>query len=209
MRPWRACSRSNELHGVRATYSVLGTLWREKAPLIAAHDDHAVAFHSFDHRCEDLSQLARVRRVDLQVKGYRPPRSVITAEVTDYTLAYWNFEWLLSSARSLGCSEPRLENGIVKIPIQLDDWGLHTGEQTVAQWMQRLDALVAAHDFVAIGLHDCYARHWLDGYGELLEQLKGAGELWTCDQVVHRVRFENTLRPTAPRASCTGAAAAG
>lgn len=195
-------------HGVRTTYCILGTLLGEKAPVIAAHDDHAVAFHSFDHRVEDLSQLERVRRVDLQVKGYRPPQSVITAEVTDYALAYWNFEWLLSSARSLGSSEPHLEKGIVKIPVHLDDYPLHTGALTPAEWMRRLNALIAAHDFVAVGLHDCYARHWLDGYGQLLAQLERSGELWTCDQVAHRVLFENRLRPASLRPSNTQEAVA-
>jgi hypothetical protein len=181
--------------GVRATYSVLGTLWREKAPLIVAHDDHSVAFHSYDHRLDDLRQLERVRRVDLQVKGYRPPQSLITAEVTDYALAYWNFEWLLCSAYSLGFSKPRLENGIVKIPIHLDDYPMHAGELTRSQWTERLRALVATQDFVAVGLHDCYARHWLADYEELIEWLAQAGELLTCDQVVNRVLFENALRP--------------
>jgi len=187
--------------GVRATYCVLGALWREKAPLVAAQDDHSVAFHSYDHSLDDLHQLERVRRVDLQVKGYRPPRSVITAEVTDYALAYWNFEWLLSSARSLGCSEPRLENGIVKIPIHLDDYPMHTGELTAPQWMERLRARVATQDFVAIGLHDCYARHWLGNYCELLDWLAEAGELWSCDEVVNRVFFDSALRPPAPSQS--------
>jgi hypothetical protein len=139
--------------------------------------------------------------VDLQVKGYRPPQSRLTAEITDYTLAYWNFEWLLSSARSLGSSEPRLQNGIVKIPIHMDDYDMQTGDLSYGQWLQRLDSLVATRDFVAVGLHDCYARHWLDGYAELLGRLEHAGELWTCDQVVNRVRFENTLRSTASRPS--------
>jgi hypothetical protein len=181
-------------HGVRATYQVLGRLFHDTAPIIAASDRHALAFHSYDHQVGDPSQLARTREVDLQVKGYRPPQSAITADLSDYILAYWNFEWLLSSARSLGFPEPRVENGIVKIPVHLDDWPLHTGELTRTQWMALLRDEIQKREVVVISLHDCYARRWLDWYPELLTELQGLGELWTCEQVVNRERLRSALR---------------
>jgi len=181
-------------HGVRTTYQVLGRLFHDIAPVIAASDSHALAFHSYDHQVGDPSQLARTRDVDLQVKGYRPPQSAITGDLSDYILAYWNFEWLLSSARSFGFQEPRVENGIVKIPVHLDDWPLHTGELTRTQWMARLRDEIAKRDTVVISLHDCYARRWLDWYPELLAELQSFGQLWTCEQVVNRERFRSALR---------------
>ena len=33
-----------------------------------------------------------------------------------------------------------------------------------------------------VGLHDCYAHHWLDRYPALLEKLRGAASLATLDQ---------------------------
>ena len=183
-------------HGVRATYQVLGRLFRDAAPVITASDTHALAFHSYDHRIGDPSQLARTREVDLQVKGYRPPQSKITADLSDYNLSYWNFEWLLSSASGFGFYEPKVQNGIVKIPVHLDDWPLQTSQLTRAQWMARLCEEIRTRDFVALSLHDCYARQWLDWYPELLTELQALGELWTCDQVVNRERFRSAL-PTA------------
>jgi hypothetical protein len=179
--------------GVGATYAILGRIFARAAPLVRAAGRHSVAFHSFDHRHDDCGQLPRVREVDLQVQGYRPPRSVITAELSAYDLAYWNFEWLLSSARSLGIDEPRLEHGIAKIPVALDDYPLHTGTTTRAAWIERLRREVASRPFVAVGLHDCYAREWLDWYPDLLAMLAEAGELCTVDDVVHRLRFATAL----------------
>jgi hypothetical protein len=181
-------------HGVRATYQVLGRLFRDLAPVILASDSHALAFHSYDHQIGDPSQLARTREVDLQVKGYRPPQSKLTADLSDYILAYWNFEWLLSSWLTFGFHEPRVENGIVKIPVHLDDWPLHTNQLTRAQWMARLREELSKRDTLVISLHDCYARQWLDWYPELLTELQGLGELWTCDQVVNRERFRSALQ---------------
>ena len=155
---------------------------------------HALAFHSYDHKVGDPTQLARTREVDLQVKGYRPPQSKITADLSDYTLAYWNFEWLLSSASSFRFPEPRIENGIVKIPVHLDDWPLHTGALTRAQWMARLRDEIAKRDILVISLHDCYARQWIDWYPDLLTELQGLGELWTCEQVENRERSRRALR---------------
>ena len=143
---------------------------------------HGLAFHSYDHRAEALDQLPRVRGVDLQVRGYRPPRSLLTAELTDHALSYWNFEWLLCSARRLG-QEIRLVNGLVKIPVHLDDYHLHTGALDRTAWLRELRALLARLPFVGLGLHDCYAGRWLDWYGDLLDELAATGDLRTCDEL--------------------------
>ncbi|MBV9082460.1 MAG: hypothetical protein JOZ62_07295, partial [Acidobacteriaceae bacterium] len=103
--------------GVTGTYDVLGTLLNSKREEISlSNPAHSIAFHSYDHDVASTNQLERCRTVDLQIKGYRPPRSVVTEELSDSNLAYLNFEWLASSVRSLGFSNCRLENGIVKIP---------------------------------------------------------------------------------------------
>lgn len=168
--------------GVRATYNILGTLFAETQDMVAAHG-HALGFHTYDHAPDGVDQLPRVRRLDLQVRGYRPARSLLTPEVTDYRLSYFNFEWLLCSAKTLGFDRPRIEGGIVKIPVHLDDYGLHTGELTYPVWMERLRRLLATRRFVAIGLHDCYGHHWLDRFGEFLVELGGAGTFKTCDDI--------------------------
>lgn len=190
-------------HGVFTTYSVLGRLFRDKAPVILCSGSHSLAFHSYDHQIGGHTQLAQVRQVDLQVRGYRPPQSKITKELSDYALGARDFEWLLSSARSLNLEQPAIERGIVKIPVHLDDWPMQSGAMTREQWIERLRDEIRTRDFVAVGLHDCYARHWIDWYPELLEELKQLGELWTCDQVVNRERFRSALSAGQPATTQT------
>jgi hypothetical protein len=173
--------------GVRATYNILGTLFREKAELVASYGSHAFGFHSFNHRIGDLAQLKRCREINLKVRGYRPPRSIITPELTDYRLSYHNFEWLLNAAGTMASPDPRLENGIVKIPVHLDDYPLASGALTFPEWRAAALRLADERSFVAIGLHDCYAGCWLGAYAELLEQLAQRGALWTCDDVSAQV----------------------
>jgi hypothetical protein len=176
-------------HGVKTTYNILGQLFARNAPLITKHADHSIAFHTYNHRLDSLDQLQQVRGVDLQVKGYRTGRSVITEELTDYALTLHNFEWLMSSACSFGFDLPKLENGVVKIPAHLDDYLLSSGELNYEEWMNRLMTMVKEERFVSLGLHDCYSRFWIDRYSELLDRLKKVGELWTCDQITNQVYF--------------------
>ena len=49
------------------------------------------------------------------------------------------------------------------------------------EWEARMLDLVVARDFVAIGLHDCYAEFWLPHYERFLRQLKETASLITMD----------------------------
>ncbi len=187
--------------GIRATYNVLGEQFARKIPTILASDSHSIAFHTYNHRLDDLDQLAQVRRVNLQVKGYRPARSIVTSELSDYNLAFHNFEWLMSSASSLKRDLPGLENGIVKIPVHLDDYSLSTGAESYEEWVSQLLALVNEKSFIAVGLHDCYSRRWIDRYAELLSSLQSAAEFWTGDQVLDHVIFSDAPAKVVPRGS--------
>jgi hypothetical protein len=164
---------------------VLGSLLAARRGPIEAHG-HALAFHSFDHRIDALDQLPRVREVDLQIHGYRPAQSIVTAELTEERLSYFNFEWLVGSAHRFGFAECRLERGIVKIPVHADDWALQTGRLGYAEWRRELRPLVERHPVVVLGLHDCYARHWLPDYPDLLAELRAAGDLVTCEDLADR-----------------------
>ncbi len=163
------------------TYCVVGSFMSEVRGAVEA-DGHCLAFHSFDH---DLGreQLGRCREVDYRVKGYRAPRSQFTEELTDERLCWHNFEWFASSQSALGFNRPRLHHRLVKIPIYLDDSELHRGKFSFDQWAARVLDLASRHDFLAIGLHDCYAAHWLPGYPHLLEELGRRAEFRTMDEV--------------------------
>lgn len=166
---------------VKATYHVLGCLLSDVREKIEQRG-HCIAFHSYDHDLE-REQLAACRKVDYRIKGYRPPRSRITPELTDETLCFRNFEWLASSARSIGTRTPKIENGIVKIPILFDDSDLYKRRLTYEEWERRALAIIEQHDFVAFGLHDCYGRYWLHAYRDFLKRIRGLGTLKTLNEV--------------------------
>ena len=187
---------------VRATYNVVGSLFARKKDEIRAAGPHCLAFHSYDHVVENERQLPRCREVDLQVRGYRTPNSRITPELTDYSLSYYNFEWLASGLHSLlrdcpgidyerlptgferlasnGCG---LQNGIVKIPVLTDDHLIATGQMDYGEWSRRLLETARNSAILSFGLHDCYARFWIDSYAELLDALSGIGRFVTADEL--------------------------
>jgi len=174
--------------GVRATYNVLGSLLDEIREKIQ-RDGHCVGFHSYDHRAEQ--QLAQCRRVDYRIKGYRPPNSTITPELSENELCWHNFEWLASGSSSLGFHEPRLENRVVKIPISFDDFDLFCGRKSFEEWRRMATDKMRRYDFVVFSLHDCYARYWLPEYESFLREICSLGNLRTLDEVAADVFLAN------------------
>jgi hypothetical protein len=175
-----------EAAGVQATYNVVGSILPEVQETLASRG-HCVAFHSFDHssraNTEPNDQLSRCRRVNYRIKGYRPPRSLITRETSDKALAFHNFEWLASSQGSLGVDEPKLSGRLVRLPIALDDFPLYRGMLTYELWERLLLRLVEDRSFTAVSLHDCYAGWWLDRYPALLDRLADQARLCTMDEI--------------------------
>jgi hypothetical protein len=130
--------------------------------------------------------------VDYRLKGYRAPQSRITPDLSDAALLRFNFEWFASSSHSLGIDAPRFENGIVKIPIHLDDFDLHTGRVDYDSWERDLLRRAESADFIAVGLHDCYGPHWLPRYRGLLERLGELARLTTFDEVLNETALGAT-----------------
>ncbi|MBV9156476.1 MAG: hypothetical protein JO097_09455, partial [Acidobacteriaceae bacterium] len=180
--------------GVKATYNLVGLLYPELHDTIK-RKGHAISFHSYDHQVPDdlaesdgSEQLAQCRGVDYRVKGYRPVQSKLTPGLNDTSLSEFNFEWLASSNFSLGdADDPFMTNGIVKIPVHLDDYSMFRGGVSYDQWVSHAFDLIAARDFVVIGLHDCYARFWLNHYEEFLGSVKQKADLVTLNDVAARV----------------------
>jgi len=197
--------------GVRVTYNVLGCFFDEVRNGIERRG-HCIAFHSFDHRISKFwplpkvrekllkalpaviasrhnpvsDQLAQVRAIDYRVKGYRPAQSRLTGELSDRRLCFHNFEWLASSAYSLGHRVPRVENRIVKIPILFDDFDMYRHGVSYDAWEHKAMQTVDQSGFIAFGLHDCYGDFWLPRYESLLGKLAGLGTLRTLDEVANR-----------------------
>jgi hypothetical protein len=172
--------------GVRATYFVVGSLMSELRDGIESAR-HSLAFHSFDHRLDREDQLTRCRKVDYRIKGYRPPRSRMTAELSDRSLLFHNFEWLASSPRSLGTPVPEMRAGLVRLPIALDDFPMYARELPYELWERDALGRIAGSDFAAISFHDCYAPYWLPHYPSFLEKVRQMGELRTLDEVAAEV----------------------
>jgi len=172
--------------GVRTTYCVVGEMLGEVRAAIEA-GGHGLAFHSFDHRIDREDQLHRCREADYRIKGYRPPRSQITAELSDRNLLRHNFEWLANGQRALGVSAPQLRAGIVRLPVTRDDFALHTGDLDYPEWEAQVLGQAQSRSFTAVGLHDCYAHTWIEHYPALLERLGEVAELWTFDRVAAEV----------------------
>jgi hypothetical protein len=167
--------------GVRATYSVVGSFLDEVRSRIE-RDGHCIAFHSYDHD-RVREQLPACRRVDYRIKGYRAPQSRLTPELSGTRLQWHNFEWLASSATAFGFGLPRLDQRLVKIPIELDDFPMHEGRLTYEVWRGKVMEALRQTGFLAFGLHDCYAKHWLPHYQQLLTELQGQARFRTLDQV--------------------------
>jgi hypothetical protein len=200
----------------KATYNVLGLLFEEVREEIERRG-HCLAFHSYDHEIDERPvadrlyrlldrwrggtaaagvdgesrQLNKCRELDYRVKGYRPPRSRLTRELSDANLCFHNFEWLANSPRSLGGPTPRLANRLVKIPILCDDFELYRGVP-YDEWEQRVIRTLGEHEFGCVCLHDCYAGFWLPRYKELLGRIQELGRLRTMDQVAAGVTFANS-----------------
>lgn len=169
--------------GVAATYNVVGALFDRLRDTIASHR-HCLAFHSFDHRSDDeTSQIPRCRQVDYRIKGYRPPRSILTPELTDENLCFHNFEWLASSAYSFGTRTPSFGRGLARIPIAFDDFAMYHDGLAYDVWERQALAALEGEESVAFCLHDCYADRWLPHYAGLLKKVRNLGRLRTVDQV--------------------------
>jgi hypothetical protein len=109
--------------GLRVSYNMVGLLFENVREMIE-RDGHCITFHSYDYYLsKDI--LSNLRVVDINVKEYRTPRSLVTEELNETNLSQYDFEWLASSATSLGIELPVVQNGIVKIPIRYDDFELH------------------------------------------------------------------------------------
>jgi hypothetical protein len=194
--------------GISGTYNVVGQLLPDVRAEIEA-GRHCLAFHSYDHRlprgptlpkplrrllrgprtsrvtgaAPRLDQLSACRRVDYRLKGYRVPRSRLTADLSDENVLFHNFEWVASSAFSLGFAQPRLRNGVVWIAVHMDDYALYRRGQTFESWREETLAKLAPQAVAVVSLHDCYADLWLPQYDRLLAELRELGEVRTLDEV--------------------------
>ena len=211
--------RCEDTAGIKATYNVLGCLFAEVRAEIE-RGGHCLAFHSYDHRIHRwwpvikhyyrvrrllaslcggdgieryIDQLSRCRLVDKRVRGFRPPRSRLTAEWNDYNLVLRNFDWCATSARQVGRARPIMHNRLVKIPVHFDDFPLYCRDTSFAEWEKQAMVTIERNPFTVFDLHDCYADFWLPQYPAFLKEIESLGTCKTLDQVAHEVLFAHSL----------------
>jgi hypothetical protein len=139
-----------------------------------------------------IKQLDECRRIDYRIKGFRPPQSVITPEYNDVNLCYHNFEWLAGDPRSLNTRRSKLENRIVKIPLTFDDYAMYKHKLSYDEWERIAIDKIEQNEFVAFGLHDCYAQYWLPHYRTFLERIRSLGVFKTLNEVADEVFLAST-----------------
>lgn len=191
---------------IKATYNVAGLLFNELKERIEK-GGHCLGFHSYDHKTAGflplksmlrnmlglpVPELYKLRDIDYRIRGYRPPRSKLTPDICDRNLCYYNFDWLASSAGSLGLKFPTMQNRIVKIPVLFDDYDLYKKKTGYEEWESRALDAIRKNYFVAFSLHDCYAEYWLPHYGEFLKKISALGEFMTLDEVADKVILGNS-----------------
>lgn len=211
--------RCENAAGLKATYNVLGCFFDEVRAEIECNG-HCLAFHSYNHQIRKYwrltkhyyrvrravaslngggqngkyrDQLYRCRLVDRRVRGFRPPGSFATAEWSDYNLVFRNFEWYATSPWRIGSDRPVMRNRLVKIPLRFDDFPLYKSGVPFGDWEKRALTRIERHDFVAFGLHDCYADFWLPHYGTFLKKIAGLGNFKTLDDVANETLLAHAV----------------
>ena len=84
-----------------------------------------------------------------------------------------------------------MQNRLVRVPILFDDFPLFQRRMSYAEWEQTALERIENNHFVAFGLHDCYAPHWLPHYPDFLRRLRGLGALRTINAVASDVIMRN------------------
>jgi peptidoglycan/xylan/chitin deacetylase (PgdA/CDA1 family) len=162
-------------------------LWRARRALLSRRNGSPARTEVKDGATpgyfDTIDQPRLCRTVDYRIRGYRPPQSRVTPDAGDLNLVRHNFRWLLSSSDSLASKEPVVRHGLVKIPVEIDDFDLHRGTRSYGSWHRAVITLARDRTFLAVSVHDCYARHWLHGYPRLLDELQRLAPLVTMDEI--------------------------
>jgi len=153
-------------YGVSVTYNVVGRIFEEQPDLVEwiVAGGHEVAFHSYEHQPDwqpkyYIPNVESCRRASKAPLGYSSPRS----EWDEATLKslwgnrfVWNAEYDESSGPYL------IHKGLVRLPIATDDWFVHTGEQTIDEWVRLFRDLTRSRRYFGFGSHDSFTSFAVD-----------------------------------------------
>jgi hypothetical protein len=145
-------------YNISVTYNVVGKLFQEQQDLIEwiLQEEQELAFHSYNHLSDwnpeyYSDEIDLCRKVSSLPCGYRSPRSRWN-QTTLKSLWERGFLW---NAEYDKHKEPYfIYKGLVRLPIAADDYFLHTGTQTVDEWVQQFSKLLKSRPYFAFGSHD-------------------------------------------------------
>ena len=127
-------------YGIRATYNVVGRLFREQPDMIdwIAGEGHEIAFHSYNHRIdcpaeEFRREIGLCRKISPEPRGYRSPQSRWSRDTLEGLCAH-DFSW---NAESDKATAPYVILGdLVRLGISGDDWSLHRDGMPAERWVK-------------------------------------------------------------------------
>ena len=73
------------------------------------------------------------------------------------------------------------------------DFDLFQRRLSYEEWEAKAIRQIQERDFVAFGLHDCYAQYWLPHYADFLKKIREMGRLRTLDQIAHEVYLSHSV----------------
>jgi SAM-dependent methyltransferase len=175
--------------GVSCTYNVVGRLMGQQPDLVRLIRDagHEIAFHSFRHEPDwgpkrFLDNVRACRNADGDIKGYRSPRSQWNDDVLT---ELWRLGFLWSAESDTSPQPYFIHKGLVRLPIAIDDWGLHTGKLSEVDWLGRVQHHHAQRTCFGVGTHDCVFAQDPDRYLALYRRLL----CWIRDQGIETATF--------------------
>lgn len=164
---------------VHTTYNIVGRLFKDQPDLIETilTAGNETAFHSYNHQRDwspryfaDEVRLCR-EQTSLPV-GYRSPRSQWNS-TTIKALRKNGFLW--SAENDKNPSPYFLKDGLIRLPIAMDDWHLHTGRIDRKGWMEKFLHLLENRSYFAVGSHDFIlseSEEYIENWERILETSK-------------------------------------
>lgn len=185
--------------GAVSTLAIVGRYF-DKLPQAVRESKH-LAFHGFDHWLDVdpdnassvLGDLARCRKLCPRVTGFHLPRSQVGLGLRNCDLVAEDFRWIAAGARQLDIEKPVLRDGVVEVPVHVDDFDLHRRRIEPAAWMKEVETMIHRQSFSCIGLHDCYADHWLERFPDWLMRWSDKCQFTTLDQIAWKVAEAHAL----------------
>ena len=151
------------------TYNLVGRLFEEQPDLPEWIRDKGqdIAWHSYNHQADwhpryYADEVARCRggvRGDPGATGH--PRSGWDNSTLK---ALWSGEFSWNAEYDSSRAPYYIYKNLVRLPIAADDWQVHTGAQSLGEWIGQFRDLMLKGSYFGFGCHDCVIADDSDAY---------------------------------------------